>query len=94
VGNGGTVSIPIYVAAGRTKFEGALWWPESPSLHNDVDLALVSPYGTVLASSTSSVSIFERASKLAGLYPGTWTLRITGYSVSGTQPVYWSARTR
>jgi hypothetical protein len=94
VGQNGVVNIPIYVATGKTKFEGALWWPESTSLHNDVDLALVSPYGTVVASSISSVSVFERASKLAGLYAGTWTLRITGYSVSGTQPVYWSGRTR
>lgn len=94
IGNHGTVEIPISVASGKTKFEGALWWPEGASTHNDVDLALVSPAGTVFDSSISGVSVFERASVLSGLYPGTWKLRITGFSVSGSQTVYWSARTR
>ena len=30
----------------------------------------------------------------SGVYPGTWKLRIKGYSVSGSQLTYWSARTR
>lgn len=94
VGNGGTVNIPISVTSGKTKFEGALWWPESTGTHNDIDLRLVSPAGTVFDSSISAVSVFERASVLSGLYPGTWTLRISGFSVSGSQTVYWSARTR
>ena len=94
IGNGGQVDIPISVVAGKTKFEGALWWPESTSLHNDVDLALVSPAGAVVKTSISAASIFERTSVLSGLTTGTWKLRITGYSVSGSQPVYWSARTR
>ena len=45
-------------------------------------------------SSFSGVSVFERAGVYSGVYPGTWKLRIKGYSVSGTQTTYWSARTR
>lgn len=93
VTQGGTVEIPIAVAAGKTRYEGALWWPEGTSTHNDVDLALVSPTGAVLDSSVSGVSVFERA-RVDGLTAGTWKLRITGFSVTGSQTVYWSARTR
>jgi hypothetical protein len=45
-------------------------------------------------SSFSGVSVFERASVTSGVYAGTWKLRIKGYSVSGTQKTFWSARTR
>ncbi|HET9516505.1 MAG TPA: S8 family serine peptidase [Actinoplanes sp.] len=93
VGHGTQVDIPINVTAGKNLFEGALWWPESAALHNDIDLALVAPDGTVRDISISGVSVFERAG-VSGLSVGGWKLRITGFSVTGTQSVYWSARTR
>ena len=92
--NGARVDIPISVTAGKTLFEGALWWPEGTVGHNDIDLELIAPDGTVRASSWSGVSVFERASVRSGLYPGTWKLRMKGYSVSGNPTVFWSARTR
>ena len=62
VANGARVDIPISVAAGKTLFEGSLWWPEGTVGHNDIDLELIAPDGTVRASSWSGVSVFERAS--------------------------------
>jgi len=94
VTNGGQIEISIPVAAGKTLLEGSLWWPERTTGHNDVDLQLVAPDGTVRDSSVSIVSVFERAGVSTGVYPGTWKLRIKGYSVSGAQTTYWSARTR
>ena len=47
VANGARVDIPVYIPAGKTLFEGSLWWPEATSGHNDVDLELISPAGTV-----------------------------------------------
>ena len=94
VANGVRVDIPVYIPAGKTLFEGSLWWPEATSGHNDVDLELISPAGTVKDISISISSVFERASVTTGVYPGTWKLRIKGYSVSGSQKTFWSARTR
>lgn len=94
IGHGGRVDISIPVSAGKTKVEGALWWPERTTGHNDIDLELIAPDGTVRDSSWSGVSVFERAGVYSGVTSGTWKLRIKGYSVSGTQKVFWSARTR
>src|SRR4051794_19436883 len=94
VANGARVDIPISIPAGRTLLEGSLWWPEGTATHNDVDLELVAPDGTVKAYSNSIVSVFERASVRSGVYPGTWKLRMKGYSVSGAQTTFWSARIR
>ena len=64
--------------------------------HSDIDLKLVDPNGTVRDSSISVNSVFERARFTASnLQPGTWKVRIYGWSVPrGNQSVYWSARTR
>lgn len=96
IGNGGTIEIPINVGSGKTKIEGALWWPEtSGQSHNDVDLYLISPSGTVMDYSVSSPSVFERARVNGELATGTWKVRIRGYSVpTGSQTVYWGARVR
>lgn len=97
IGNGGTIEIPINVGSGKTKIEGALWWPEtSGQSHNDVDLYLISPSGTIMDYSISSPSVFERA-RVDGssLTTGTWKVRIRGYNVpTGSQTVYWGARVR
>ena len=67
IGQSGQIDIPISVAAGKNLFEGSLWWPESTTRHNDVDLALVAPDGTVRDYSVSGVSVFERAG-VPGVY--------------------------
>jgi serine protease AprX len=68
----------------------AIWWPEQPATHNDIDLSLVDPNGFVRASSVSIGGVFERVS-LSPQLAGTWTVRITGFNVpSGSQLVYLS----
>jgi len=94
--NGMTLEIPIYIGAGKNKFEGALWWPETSSQsHNDIDLKLISPSGVSMDYSVSINSVFERAKYEGALSTGIWKVQIRGYSVpTGSQTVYWGARTR
>jgi serine protease AprX len=76
--------------------DAALWWPEtSAQQHNDIDLSLIDPGGTVRASSISVPSVFERARVRGRIANGRWTLRIRGFQVpSGVQFVYWAAHVR
>jgi hypothetical protein len=94
--NGAVVDIPLGISGSYPNtFDGALWWPETATQsHNDVDLQLIDPYGVVRASSISIPSVFERARVAGYVVPGTWKLRIRGYSVSGSQTVYWAAHIR
>lgn len=94
VTDGATIDIPVTVASGRNTIQVALWWPESPGSHDDVDVVLRRPDGGYGDGSFSIPSVFERAAVNGSATPGTWTVRISGYDVTGTQPVYWSARTR
>jgi len=91
VSNGQTIDIPLGVSGVPNTLDGALWWPETASqTHNDVDLSLIDSAGTLRASSLSIPSVFERA-RASGTVPnGTWKLRIRGYNVTGSQPVYWA----
>ncbi|TVZ41792.1 subtilase family protein [Alteromonadaceae bacterium 2753L.S.0a.02] len=88
--------ISISVGSGKSKFEAALWWPESETqTHNDIDLYIIDPSGTTRDYSISSPSIFERATYSTGtLAQGTWKVRIRGYNVTGTQKVYWTSHVR
>ena len=90
------INIPISVGNGRNDFDGALWWPESVSqAHNDIDIHLIDPSGIERARGFSALSVFERAAVEGPLTPGTWTLRIRGFSVpTGSQLVYWAAHVR
>jgi len=93
---GQTIDIPLDVSTSvRNILDGALWWPESASqAHNDINLYLVDPSGVELASSTSDVSVFERARVSMSLTAGTWKLRIRAQNVpAGPQTVYWAALT-
>jgi serine protease AprX len=96
VGNGGTVNINFTIGAGNNRFDGAIWWPETAAQsHNDVDLSLIDPSGITRASSLSISSVFERARFSGAMAPGTWTLRIRGFSVPvAPQAVYYSAHIR
>lgn len=90
--NGDTIEIPFSISShGANTLDGALWWPETAAqTHNDIDLSLVDPSGTVRASSISIPSVFERT-RVAGIVTtGTWKVRIRGYSATGSQTVYWA----
>jgi serine protease AprX len=94
VTNGTFVDIPLNIGAGFNLFGGALWWPESasPGIHNDVDLHLVNPNGVEVATSLDVPSVFEKVQVTGAIAPGTWTLRINGFSVpGGSQTVFWAA---
>lgn len=93
--NGQTINIPLFVHAG-TRFDAALWWPESPGLpHNNIDLRIVDPRGAIRDSSVSIPSVFERARVAGRIVEGTWTIRIQGSSVqTGAQTVYWAMHVR
>jgi hypothetical protein len=93
VSNGGVLGIPLNVGSGNSVFDGALWWSEAAAqIHNDVDSSSIDPNGVVVASSVSILSVFERARASGLLIPGTWTLRIRGFSVpTAPHAVYYSA---
>jgi hypothetical protein len=94
--NGATIDIPLPISgASFDRFDAALWWPETAAqAHNDVDVQLIDPFGTVRASSVSINSVFERARHSGAVVTGAWKLRIHGFSVSGSQTVYWAAHVR
>ena len=90
VTNAATVDLPFTISNTVSSIDAAIWWPESSATHNDVDLSLVNPSGTVVASSVSAASIFEKV-RTSTNQIGTWKVRIRGFHVTGTQVVYWSA---
>ncbi|HET8678756.1 MAG TPA: S8 family serine peptidase [bacterium] len=103
VADGVNVDIPLAIGGGSPNtLDAAIWWPEWVArifgirleIHNDIDLYLINPSGSVRASSISIPSVFERARVSGAVTPGTWTLRIRGYRVTGTQTVYWAAHVR
>ncbi len=90
VGPGATIDIPFTVSSPVTSIDATLWWPETTTqTPNDVDLHLVNPSGTVVTVSVSTPSIFEKL-HYSTAATGTWKLRIRGYSVTGTQTVFFS----
>ena len=94
VRNGETINIRFNVPGGaHDVFDGALWWPETAAqTHNDIDLHLIDPNGVTRDFSISIPSVFERARVTGTIQPGTWTVRIRGFSVpTGSQTVYWTA---
>ena len=90
-----TIEIPLNVSRSTANnLDGAIWWPEATSAHNDIDLRIVSPTGSVMDSSVSIPSVFERVRAARNVTTGVWRLRIYGYSVSGNQTVYYNATVR
>jgi serine protease AprX len=90
-----TIDIPLGIgSATANTLDAAIWWPESGT-HNDIDLRLVDPSGNVRASSISVNSVYERCRVAGAVAPGTWQLRIRGFSVPASpQTVYWAAHVR
>jgi len=101
VRDGDTIEIPVGVSGGGpNRFDAALWWPETAlqllfvtiEQHNDIDLAIIDPSGSVRASSISISSVFERARVAGSIASGTWKVRIRGFNVpAAPQTVYWAA---
>jgi serine protease AprX len=92
-----TINIPLNLSgATLNTLDAALWWPERATQpHNDIDLRLIDPAGTVRATSDSGPSVFERARVSGPIASGSWTLQIRGYDVpTGSQDVYWTAYVR
>jgi hypothetical protein len=91
VSNGQTIDITFSTLSGDRRIDAAIWWPESTTQqHNDIDIRIFDPSGTVRASSISIPSVFERA-RVDGspLTVGTWKLRIQGLNVpAGPQKAY------
>ena len=98
VANGQTIDIPLAPSSDfpntATLLDGALWWPENPDKHNDVDLFLLDNTGAVKAQSISGPSVIERARAAGPAVLGDgWKIRIRGAAVpNGPQTVYWAAR--
>ncbi|MFI9812695.1 S8 family serine peptidase [Saccharothrix variisporea] len=90
------IDIPLVLGGGSTTLDGAVWWPEKHTqTHNDIDLYLVNSGGTVVATSGTTLSVFERVRVNAPIANGTWKLRIRGYNVpAGPQAVYYAAYER
>jgi serine protease AprX len=72
-------------------FKIVVWWPENYDVaHNDIDLEVVTPTGTIF-SSTSIYSIWEAVGDTASYPAGVWKIRIKGYSIpSANQQFYYA----
>ena len=94
ISNGDTVDIPLTLTGSTINtLDGALWWPETAAQgHNDIDLYIIDPNGTIQASSLDVPSVFERARVNGPVSAGEWIFRIRGESISsGSQNVYWAS---
>ena len=92
--SGGVIDMPITISGTVSRIDVALWWPWTMTQHNDIDLDLVNPSGTVVASSTVGTNLFEKL-RFTTTTTGTYKVRIRWYSGSGTQSaVYWAALQR
>jgi hypothetical protein len=91
VSNNQNVDVSIDVGTTPTQHvNAAIWWPDPSNAHNDIDLRLYNPGGTQIDASTTTGSVFEKVSATSSLQSGTWKIRVYGYSVTGTQTVYWA----
>ena len=79
----------------NTQIDASVWWPESPSTHRDVNLYLRNPSNTQVAASSSVNSVWEKLRYTgAPLTNGSWQVRFTMPSGSGTQTIYYAVRVK
>lgn len=87
VGNGQNIDIPVS-ASPTSGVTAAIWWPDpTSSPHNRVSLRLYRP-DSVNAFSNVADGVWQKAG-WASTLSGTWTARVRGESVSGSQTVYY-----
>jgi hypothetical protein len=89
ISQGQTIDFPIPLGQPDVNLpmSMAIWWPEKPATHSNIDLRLIDPNGVVRASSNTFGGVFERMSMVPDR-AGTWTLRILAFGVpSGPQVV-------
>lgn len=94
---GGQTDIPInstLLSQFPKNLAAAIWWPESTSLHNNLDLFIVDPGGTIRASSVSVGSVLERAFVPGTLASGIWKVRIKNHGASSQEVFMGAYRTR
>jgi subtilisin family serine protease len=87
VSNGQIVNIPFTVPTGKTKIVATIWWPEGIGSHNDIDLKVYK--GTTSSSSVSTNPVTERVI-VNNPASGSWTMEIKGFSVTGSQTVWYT----
>jgi serine protease AprX len=58
----------------------AIWWPDTAGKHSDIDVSLVDDAGSILGSSVSIGSVFEKIT-YDGPRTGNVHLRVRGYNV-------------
>jgi serine protease AprX len=93
VSNGQTIDIPVGGLGVSTRHvDCAIWWPENRASHNDIDLKLINPSNVAVDFSASTNSVFEKVNSRNTLYTGALIARIYGYSVSGSQVVYYNCK--
>ena len=91
--SGSVVNVPITLSGVSTQsLTATIWWPESiGGTHNDVDLYILRPDGSVAVSSTTTSSVFEKAQVTSGsVVNGTYTVQIKSYNVPNAQQVYYA----
>ncbi|MEN3362146.1 MAG: serine protease AprX [Mycobacteriales bacterium] len=84
VANRQSIDIPLpFPPTSRTDtpINIAIWWPEAPAAHNDIDVALIDPNGAVFSQSITASGVFEKLSVPGLRTPGTWKIRVTGFNV-------------
>jgi hypothetical protein len=88
ISNHQTVSLRVGVGPNH-RLRLAIWWPEQPATHNDIDVVLIGPDGSTVWGASGSVNnVFERINT-SSLPEGVYTVRINGFSVpGGTQLVH------
>src|SRR5690606_17646392 len=87
VSNGQNIDIPV-AASPTSRVTTAVWWPDPTSAtHNRVSLRLYRPDG-VTSFSNEATGVWQKTG-WASTLSGTWTARIRGESVTGSQVVYY-----
>ncbi|MDX2052106.1 MAG: S8 family serine peptidase [Polyangiaceae bacterium] len=92
VSSSAAMDVPFSIPANRKDLKLALWWPENVADgHNDIDLYVYNPSGTLILQSTLGGSVWEHAILNGNLAAGTYNMRLLPYSMKrSTQLVYYT----
>lgn len=80
-----TITLPLPPTGSNNyrTIKAAIWWPEPTYVHNDIDLFLLNPSGTVVKSSLTANGVFEKVKHVGSpnVDSGVWQIQIRGTSV-------------